>query len=125
MRTETLGSILLESKIIGDEQLAEAVRRQTVSGLPLGEILTEMGYASTEDVARALAKQFSIPYFVITVLFVPFLQITWTRKFDFFRAFNFISAVGTSGAGSYFEFTLWCSLLDYGSFDMLLAKVGA
>ncbi len=54
-----IGVSLVEAGKINREQLAEALKIQRKEGKskPLGEVLVELGYASPDEVERALAKQ--------------------------------------------------------------------
>jgi hypothetical protein len=55
-----LGGILLELRRIDRLQLRHALRRQSHSGRPIGEILLDMGVISRVDVANALLRQPSV-----------------------------------------------------------------
>lgn len=60
-----LGTYLLEMGKITEEQLKEALRFQDRQGgrkEPLGRTLVKLGYCTEEDVARALAKRYGVPY---------------------------------------------------------------
>ena len=58
-----LGKILLEKGLILESQLALAVSRHEETGKMLGEVLAEMGFVAQDDIARALADQFGVPFF--------------------------------------------------------------
>ena len=63
MSRRKIGDILLNSGIISDNQLQDALDRQSqVKHRRLGELIVDMGHASDEAVARALAEQFSLEY---------------------------------------------------------------
>lgn len=58
-----LGEMLLYSKLISAEQLADALQRQkSKAGKHLGQILIEMGLVTPEQVNVALAQKLGIPY---------------------------------------------------------------
>ena len=57
-----LGELLLERKIITQEQLDKAVAVQRERGGLIGEILVELGFAKEEDIAQALTAQYGFPY---------------------------------------------------------------
>ena len=57
-----LGAILRALGIIDETQLNDALEAQKQSGLKLGEILIEKGYATQVQLTQALARQFSLPY---------------------------------------------------------------
>jgi hypothetical protein len=57
-----LTDILLEEGLLKEEVLQEALNRQRTSGEPLPTVLQHMGVLAEIDLARALAKQYSLPY---------------------------------------------------------------
>jgi len=57
-----LGELLVETGLLGFEQLSEALKVQQDTGKRLGEILIEMNFISEEEMAFALAMQLKIPY---------------------------------------------------------------
>jgi len=59
---ERIGNILLQSGKIDKEQLKSALEEQRRSGRLLGEIIIELGFASSEDIVLALSMQLEIPY---------------------------------------------------------------
>jgi len=59
---EPLGQILLAQGLITPRQLADALDIQRRSGDRIGRILVSLGYVSQLDVARALARQFGLPF---------------------------------------------------------------
>jgi type IV pilus assembly protein PilB len=63
MIAQRLGEILVADNILTEEQLASAVRLQNGSDRSLGDLLVDCGYASPEDVAQGLSRQFGIPYY--------------------------------------------------------------
>lgn len=60
--TKILGQILLETEGLSEEALAAALDEQRESAHRLGEILVARGVVDDEAVARALARQLSLPY---------------------------------------------------------------
>jgi hypothetical protein len=57
-----LGAVLLRSKRLRPEQLAQALAEQVSSGRRLGEVLIEHGWLFPQDIAQALAIQYGIEY---------------------------------------------------------------
>jgi MSHA biogenesis protein MshE len=57
-----LGDLLVQQKIISQEQLRTAVEEQKRTGLKLGRVLAHNGFASEEQIAPVLAKQLNIPF---------------------------------------------------------------
>jgi MSHA biogenesis protein MshE len=57
-----LGELLLEKKLISEEQLQEALAEQRASGRKLGRVLIDIGAVSEQDLHRCLAEYLDIPY---------------------------------------------------------------
>jgi CheY-like chemotaxis protein len=57
-----MGEILLETGLITQETLDNALAVQQGSGKRLGQILESMDVILEEDIAKALGKQFNVPY---------------------------------------------------------------
>jgi MSHA biogenesis protein MshE len=57
-----LGEILVNQKLISQEQLALALEEQKRTGRKLGRIVVEQGFVSEEQISQALARQLNIPY---------------------------------------------------------------
>lgn len=60
--SDKLGQILLNEKIITEEELKKAFEIQKKEGAKLGDLLVKLGLVSEKDIMVALAKQLSIPY---------------------------------------------------------------
>jgi len=61
-KRQKLGDILKGWGVLGDEQLEEALKIAQGSRKRIGETLVELGYASENDVAKALASQFDMEF---------------------------------------------------------------
>jgi len=57
-----LGEYLLRWEVITQQQLDEALKVASGSNKKIGQALVELGYATEDDVARALASQFGLEY---------------------------------------------------------------
>ncbi len=57
-----IGNLLVQEKLISEEQLALALEQQKRSGRKLGRVLIENGFATEEGISETLAKQLKIPY---------------------------------------------------------------
>lgn len=57
-----LGEILVEEGLLKEEQVQEGLKRQKGTGELLGEAFVNLGYLSEYDIARAIVKQFGLPY---------------------------------------------------------------
>ncbi|MBI3252085.1 MAG: hypothetical protein HYZ52_02040 [Candidatus Omnitrophica bacterium] len=57
-----LGELLIESKLITPENLAEALRVQKEKGGLIGQILVALGHTTEEAIAQALTAQYGFPY---------------------------------------------------------------
>ena len=52
-----LGKILLQKGLVTETQLRQAIARHKETGKMLGEVLSELGFVSPDNLARALADQ--------------------------------------------------------------------
>lgn len=52
------GEILVEAKVLNENQLQRALEKQKGTGRRLGQVLEEMGVVTERDIAAALARQF-------------------------------------------------------------------
>jgi type IV pilus assembly protein PilB len=57
-----LGELLVETGLLGSDQLTEALKVQIENGKRLGETLIELKFISEEEMAFTLAMQLKIPY---------------------------------------------------------------
>ena len=57
-----IGDLLIEHKIISQEQLSAALVEQKKSGRKLGRVLIENGFLSEEQLLTFLSRQLSVPY---------------------------------------------------------------
>src|SRR6478609_8341117 len=57
-----LGEILVQQKLLSEEQLGQALAEQKRSGRKLGRVFVENGFVTEEQISGALAKQLDIPY---------------------------------------------------------------
>ena len=62
MVRKKMGEILLESEVISQSDLDQALLRQKGNKKPLGKILEDMEVILEEDIAKALSTQFGFPY---------------------------------------------------------------
>ncbi len=67
------GQILLDKKIITEEQLREAIHRQqtTMSHRRIGEILVRLGYISKSHIIETLSDQLGIPIVKLNEISIP------------------------------------------------------
>src|SRR5437667_6871408 len=72
-----LGDLLLQQKLISQEQLKGALEDQSRSGRKLGRVLIESGYLSEDQIGEALARQPGVPF--INLKYYKF-NTTVTRK---------------------------------------------
>lgn len=61
-RKVRLGELLLEQKLITEEQLRTALAEQKRTGRKLGRVLTDLGIAREEAVCEVLARHLQIPF---------------------------------------------------------------
>jgi len=81
-----LGEILVQQKLLSEEQLGLALNEQKRSGRKLGRVFIENGYVTEEQIAGALARQLNIPYlnlkfYNINAEIVRLLPETQARRF--------------------------------------------
>lgn len=62
-RTDPLGQIFLEARLITEEQLSLALKKHFETGQRLGQTLITMNLVSSRDVGRMLERKLKIPYF--------------------------------------------------------------
>jgi type IV pilus assembly protein PilB len=63
--------ILVRQGVIGPEQLAEAQQMAAESNMKLADALTRLGYATGEDVMRAMAEQYGLDYVNLSEVVIP------------------------------------------------------
>ena len=81
-----LGEILVQQKLLTEEQLGQALTEQKRSGRKLGRVFVEHGFVTEEQISGALARQLDIPYinlkfFNINPELVRLLPETQARRF--------------------------------------------
>lgn len=57
-----LGDLLVQQKLISQDQLKFALEQQKHSGRKLGRVLADNAFVTEEQISEALAKQLNIPY---------------------------------------------------------------
>lgn len=57
-----LGELLIEGRLINQQQLDKALTVQKEKGGLIGEVLVELGFVKEEDIAQALTTQYGFPY---------------------------------------------------------------
>jgi MSHA biogenesis protein MshE len=57
-----LGEILVQQKLLTEEQLKSALDEQKKSGRRLGRVVIDKGFVSEEQISEALARQLNLPY---------------------------------------------------------------
>jgi MSHA biogenesis protein MshE len=81
-----LGEILVQQKLLTEDQLSAALADQKRSGRKLGRVFVENGYVTEEQIGGALARQLNIPYinlkfYNINAEVVRLLPETAARRF--------------------------------------------
>ncbi len=56
-----LGDLLVQQKLLSQEQLAAALDKQKASGRKLGRVLVENSFVTEEEISGAIARQLNIP----------------------------------------------------------------
>ncbi|MGZ3159628.1 MAG: GspE/PulE/PilB domain-containing protein, partial [Burkholderiaceae bacterium] len=57
-----LGEILVQQKLLSEEQLTFSLGEQKRTGRKLGRVFIENGFVTEDQIAGALARQLNIPY---------------------------------------------------------------
>lgn len=57
-----LGDLLVEKKLISDEQLQAALQEQRLSGRKIGRVVVDLGFINEDKMLLELSSHFSIPY---------------------------------------------------------------
>lgn len=65
VKKKSIGTLLLEYGIIGNEELEDGLRLQKETGLRLGEALVKLGKVTAEDIDWILSKQLDIPFVIV------------------------------------------------------------
>jgi MSHA biogenesis protein MshE len=81
-----LGDLLVQQKLISQEQLKFALEQQKRSGRKLGRLLVDNAFVTEEHISEALGKQLNIPYinlkyYNINIELVRLLQESQARRF--------------------------------------------
>ncbi len=65
-----LGDILIEKKLITEEQLSEALKQQKLRKQRLGKVLVELNYISEQSILNVISEQLNIPIMDISRIIV-------------------------------------------------------
>ncbi len=81
-----LGEVLIQQKLLSEEQLNQALADQKRSGRKLGRVFVESGFVTEEQISSALARQLNIPFinlkfYNINAELVRLLPETAARRF--------------------------------------------
>ena len=81
-----LGDLLVQQKLISQEQLKFALEQQKRSGRKLGRVLVDNAFVTEEHISEALGRQLNIPfinlkYYNINIELVRLLQESQARRF--------------------------------------------
>ena len=107
-----LGQILIQSGVLTEERLQDALAKQKGTNKRLGEILLEHGYISEMQMIRSLEQQMSIPY--VDLSYVKVEQSLSSLIPESFARGSM--AVPIKKTGSLLTVAV-ADPLDYGSFD--------
>lgn len=61
-KTLALGEALVQAGIVSPVAIEYTLQKQKIEKLPMGNLLVELGFASSNDVARQLARQRGLPF---------------------------------------------------------------
>ncbi len=81
IRKKRLGDMLIEYRLLTEEQLMNALRKQKETGKKLGRQLIDLKYISETNLFKVLEVQFGIPYFDISSVYIdPSIPKLITQK---------------------------------------------
>src|SRR3972149_3594113 len=69
-KIKRIGEILIEAGLINNTQLDESLAISKRTGVRLGKVLIKMGAVTEQDLARALAQQYGIPYISVSEVII-------------------------------------------------------
>src|SRR3990170_4100910 len=69
-KIKRIGEILIEAGLINNTQLDESLAISKRTGVRLGKVLIKMGAVTEQDLARALAQQYGIPYISLSEVII-------------------------------------------------------
>ena len=78
-RVDPLGQVLVNSGLITEEQLSQALKKHLETGQRLGQTLINMNIISSQDVGKMLERKLKVPYFGLK---------DWTPAPEVFHLFN-------------------------------------
>lgn len=97
MKVVRLGQVLVEEKIITEEQLAEALNRQKTIKKRLGNVISDLGYANERDILKALAQRLQVEY-VDSPIFMIELDVVKLVPESLAKKYNIVPVNIKSGA---------------------------
>lgn len=89
MKFIRLGQVLIEEKLITEEQLEEALSRQKVTKKRLGQVIIDMGFVTERGMLESLAKRLNIPY-VDAPMFEVETDVAQLVSENFARKYNIV-----------------------------------
>jgi len=63
--------ILIRQRVISADQLAEANQMARASGVKVGDALVRLGYATSEEVMKAIAQEHGLDYINLSEVVIP------------------------------------------------------
>jgi len=66
-----LGDLLIQKGVLTQEQLRIALQEQNISGSLLGDILVELGFVASREIAEILAEQSGLPFIDLGEYVIP------------------------------------------------------
>ncbi len=67
MAKKHVGQILIDNDVITTEQLNKALEKQKISGDRLGRMLVKLGYATEDEINRAISEQINLPHISLRI----------------------------------------------------------
>src|SRR5437764_5388225 len=95
--SQRLGDLLVREKVINNDQLEQALKKQKETGGRLGSVLVKLGFLSDEEVTNFLSRQYGVPainlaYFEIDAAVVKLIPYETAKRYQILP----LSRVGSS-----------------------------
>lgn len=89
MTKKRLGELLVDEGLIAEQQVQEVLAEQKKTGGLFGEILVSKSYVTESDIARTIARQFSIPFISARGYNIPH-EVAALFPFDMLEKYQFV-----------------------------------
>lgn len=70
-RKRRLGDMLVQERVVTEEQLEKALEAKKTSNKRLGEVLVELNFTTEEEITRALTRQLGVEMVTVSTMTIP------------------------------------------------------